>query len=174
MRSLSMVAMRVLPFPSGGFPSGLPVWGSTDWRRGPAHDQPARTGHDADLRRFSVIPSAALSRRSSGPRIFVDVLDGLDLALGWWVGFQPDLLAADRHGLGDLILHEHLLEPDALGPPDRLLADRDLLLRAGHGGVGLLARGRSPLATVVLVQGALLLLGELDVRVDVRRLVKEQ
>src|SRR5215207_8399949 len=121
-------------------------------------------------------PSVTIRTSDGSPRlvrVFVDVLDGLDPALGWRVGLQPDLLPTDRHGLSDLVLDENLLEPDALGPPDRPLADRDLFLRAGHGGVGLAARGRSPLAPVVLVQDALLLLRELDIGVDVRRFVEE-
>src|SRR5215207_1202074 len=163
MRSLSMVAIESRPSLSGGrirpgFPSGGASIGAGVL--------------PLTCERLSV--TMRTSDGSSGlVRVFVDALDGLDPALGWRVGLQPDLLPTDRHGLSDLVLDENLLEPDALGPPDRPLADRDLFLRAGHGGVGLAARGRSPLATVVLVQDALLLLRELDVGVDVRRLVEQ-
>src|SRR5829696_4833429 len=104
-------------FPSGGAPIGAGVLPVTCTRR--------------QVMMQTCDGSAVLVR------VLVDVLDGLDLALGWGGGLQADLLATDRHGLGDLVLDENLLEPDALGPPDRPLADRDLFLRAGHGGVGL-------------------------------------
>src|SRR5215211_2003825 len=113
-------------------------------------------------------------RRDSGASVVGEILDRLYVALRGRIGLQPDLLAPDGDGLLDLVVDEDLLEPHALRPLRGPGGERHLFLRARHRGVGLLVRRGRPVAAVVLVQEALLLLAQLDVRIDVRRLVEER
>src|SRR3954451_25450034 len=128
---------------------------------------------------------AAVRRRVAplAPRILAGVLHRLDRALGRRVGLEPDDLLAHRDGLLDLVVDDDLAEPDPLGAAGDALAERDLLLGAGHRRVRLLVAGRRDVLlagglgaapAVVLAENLLVVLAQLDLRIHVRRVLDER
>src|SRR3712207_6536830 len=85
-----------------------------------------------------------------GSAVVRDVLDGPDLALGRRVGLEPDDLAPHGHGPLHFVLDQDLLEPHALGLAGCPLAERHLLLGAGHRRVRLVVRRWRPAAAPVV------------------------